>query len=87
MSARPGVDMAMCIASRLPSGAALVVAALHDRRVQVEIVRHDCCAQNADGDIEHGGVGDDGWRGHNQIAQDRPIIGAGEEHLRGRRAR
>ena len=36
-----------------------VAARLHDRRVQVEVVRHHRRADDADGEVEHRGVGDD----------------------------
>ena len=41
------------IASRLPSCVSRVLARLHDRRVQVEVVRHHRRAEDADGDVEH----------------------------------
>ena len=50
---------------------ARIGAGLHDGGVQVEIVRHDRGADDADGDIKHGRVGDDLGRRHEQAMQDR----------------
>ena len=41
------------IASRLLACGVAILARLHDRRVQVEVVRHDGGAEDADGDVEH----------------------------------
>ena len=48
-------------ADRLAAAAevVLVLAGLHDRRVQVEVVRHDRRAEDADRDVEHVGVAHD----------------------------
>ena len=37
----------------------LVIAALHNRRMQIQIVRHHRRAQNADSNVEHVGIGND----------------------------
>ena len=47
------------IASRLLSARVAVLARLHDRRVQVEVVRHHRRAEDADRDVEHVGVAQD----------------------------
>ena len=47
------------IASRLPLGSPFEVARLHQRRVQIEVVRHYGRTQDADGDIQHAGIEDD----------------------------
>ena len=41
------------IASRLALDRVGVLARLHDRRVQVQVVRHHRGAEDADGDVEH----------------------------------
>ena len=45
--------VANLMASRLAFGVLLVFPRLHDRRVQVKIVRHHRRAENADGDVKH----------------------------------
>ena len=62
---------------RFPRGVLLVFARLHDRRVQVKVMRHDCRAQNADGDIQHLRVLDDFKPGH-KPAQDFREVGFGK---------
>ena len=42
----------------LALGRALVAAALHDGRVQIQVMGHHRGAKNADGDIEHARVSD-----------------------------
>ena len=66
------------IASRLPRVGALEVARLHDRRVQVEIVRHDGGTEDADGEVEHRRIGDDLGARH------QPVEHGGERWLRQR---
>ena len=50
------------IASRFPSNVSSVLARLHDRRVQIQVVRHHGGAEDADGDVEHVAVADDSTR-------------------------
>ena len=63
-SARVESIVAKRIASRLPASGRRVAARLHDRRVQVEVVRHHRRADDADGEVEHRRVGDDARPGH-----------------------
>ena len=49
--------------------------------MQVEIVGHDGGAEDADGDVEHGGVGDDPWGRNEQAAQGEHVVGMREEDL------
>ncbi len=44
-------------------------------------MRHHRRAQHADGDIQHGGIGDDRRRRDEEIAQHRPILRPREKHL------
>ena len=44
-------------------------------------MRHHRRAQNSDGDVEHGGIGDDGGRGNEKTVQRRPVIRLGKKHL------
>ena len=76
-----GVDVGHADGLALARRRALVLAALHNRGMQVEVVRHHRCAQDSDGDVEHLGVGDDRGRGNEEVMQHRPVVGAGEEHL------
>ena len=55
-----GVDVGEADGFALAGGGARVVARLDDGGVQVEVVRHDRRAEDADGDVEHFVVGDDG---------------------------
>ena len=73
-----GIDVGHADGFALAFGRALVVAALHDGRVQVEIVGHDRGAEDADGDVEHSGLvtmEGDGTRG----CEGRAVVGAREE--------
>ena len=65
----------------LPFGRALVAAALHDRGMQVQVVRHHRGAQHADGDEEHLGFSDNRSRRHEQIVQRRRVLGPRKHHL------
>ena len=47
------------IASRLALVRVAVLPRLHDRRVQVQVVRHHRRAEDADGDVEHVGIAQD----------------------------
>ncbi len=44
-------------------------------------MRHHRRAENADGNVQHCGIGDDRRRGHDKVAEDRPIIGPRKKHL------
>ena len=63
--------VAHLIASRRALVGARVGAGLHDRGVQIEVVRHHGGADDADGDVEHRRVGDDLARGDEEPAQHR----------------
>ena len=56
--------VAHLIASRRPSSVRSIGAGLHDRGVQIEIMRHHGRADDADRDVEHLGIGDDLGRRH-----------------------
>ncbi len=58
------------------------LAGLHDGGVQVEIVRHDRGADDADADVEHGRVGDDMSSG-DETEQDAAEAGLGKNQLGG----
>ena len=56
--------VAQRMASRRPSSIALEAAGLHDRGMQIEIMRHHGRADDADGDVEHLRIGHDLRRWH-----------------------
>ena len=62
-------------------GGARVGARLHDRRMQIEVVRHDGRAEDSDGDVEHFGIGEDLLRGDEEVIEDRRQFGPGEDDL------
>jgi len=49
--------------------------------MKVKIVRHHRRAQYSNGDIEHGGIGNDGGRGNEKAVKRRPVIRFGKKHL------
>ena len=53
MRAKVESIVANLIASRFPAGDALEIARLHDGGMQIEVMRHDGRAQDADADVEH----------------------------------
>ena len=57
-----------------------VLPRLHDRRVQVQVVRHDRRAEDADRDVEHVGIADD-LGARQQPLHDAGQVGPGEPQL------
>ena len=76
-----GVDVGEADGFALAGGGARVVARLDDGGVQVEVVRHDGRAEDADGDVEHFVVGDDGGGGDEEVVDDGQPVGVGAEDL------
>ena len=60
---------------------ARIVAHLHDRRVEIKIVRHDGRTQDADRYEEHRGIADDGRRRYDEVLEDGKPFRMGEEDL------
>ena len=56
--------VANLMACAFTGGVQFIAAGLHDGRMQIQVVRHDGGAQNADRDVKHAGIGNDLRRRH-----------------------
>jgi len=76
-----GVDVGEADGFALALLGARVVARLDDGGVEIEVVRHDGGAEDADGDVEHLGVGKDGLRGDDEVTGDGEPLGMREQNF------